>query len=280
MEFRAGRKLSPRPSTCTKIVIVVPAYNEENDIASLIARTNQQVARITNTFKIVVVDDGSSDKTRQILDILEVERFYHRHNLGKGDVIRNVLGFISPGEIVITMDGDGEHSPGDIRKIVQPIIEGKADMVIGSRFLNGHDSGELECDDPRYLGRKKREKFFKHFGNRFFTFMLWIFTHRRITDTQSGFRAFKAGMMQQLQLSADGFRIEMEMTVKAIKHGLRIKEVRIKNCQSARRSHLNPVVDGTRITLTVFREMLPPLASKFFDWLLPRVPDRLGRLFK
>ncbi|MHA1679945.1 MAG: glycosyltransferase family 2 protein [Promethearchaeota archaeon] len=256
----------------SQVVILIPTYNEENDIATLVTKTKGTLNSFLKNFNIIVIDDGSKDRTREILDIMEVERFYHRKNLGKGDVIRNVLEFLSDDEIVVTMDGDGEHDPADIARLVKPILNGDAEMVIGSRFINNKNT------ESNYLKRDKDVKFFKNFGNRLFTFLLWIFTRKRITDTQSGFRAFRSGVMQSLNLSSDGFRIEMEITVKSIKKGYRIMEVPIKNCQSNRNSHLNPLVDGARITLTIFREVLPRAVRRFFDWLLPRIPNKLGRL--
>ena len=257
-----------------KIVVLIPTYNEENGIKPIVEKTQQVLSRMADRHNIVVVDDGSKDSTRSIIDYLDVERFFHRHNLGKGDVIRNALEFLSPGEIVVTMDGDGEHDPDDLPRLIYPILTGKADMVIGSRFKN--ESNRIH----HYLGRQKEGKFFKNFGNRLFSFLLWIFTGKKIKDTQSGYRAFKAGTAKKLHLSADGFRIEMEMTVKAIKKGYKIKEVQIENGLGARSSHLNPVIDGARITLTIFRECLPDGINSIFNWILPRLPREFGKLIK
>jgi glycosyltransferase involved in cell wall biosynthesis len=97
------RKQKPR------IVVVIPAYNEEKAIARVVKRTSRVLHDFVDDYDILVVDDDSHDTTRQILDSLDVQRFYHRRNLGKGDVIKNVLGFLAPEEIIVTMDGDGEH---------------------------------------------------------------------------------------------------------------------------------------------------------------------------
>ncbi len=251
-----------------RIVVIIPAYNEEKAIARVVKMVSRVLQDMTDVRDILVVDDDSDDKTRQILDSLDVQRFYHRKNLGKGDVIRNVLPFLAHDEIIVTMDGDGEHDPRDLPKLVDPIIKGRADIVIGSRFLH---------DDAGYLGRAKKGKHVKNLGNKFFSLLLWIFTRKTIRDTQSGYRVAKAGTVKLLRLNSDGFRIEMEMTVKALRRGFRVKEVAIQNKQGQRKSHVRIFTDGVKIAMTVLRESLPKLAKRVMDWLLPRLPKRLGR---
>jgi glycosyltransferase involved in cell wall biosynthesis len=252
-----------------RIVVIIPAYNEERGIADVVQDTRAVLSRMTKEFSIMVVDDDSADKTRSILESFEIDRFYHRKNLGKGDVIRNVLKFVAPGEIVVTMDGDGEHDPRDLPRLIDPILHDRADIVIGSRFLN---------QAARYLDRVKKAKYIKNLANKFYTMLLWIFTRKVIHDTQSGYRVFKASKVKSLKLSSDGFRIEMEMTVKALRRRYRIAEVAIKNGQGQRKSHLKMFADGTKIAMTVLRECLPRTTKGVFDWLLPRIPKRLGKL--
>lgn len=254
-----------------RIVVIIPAYNEERGIGRVVRDARDVLLRLTKNFSIIVVDDGSVDNTRNILDSFEVDRFYNRKNLGKGDVIKNALKFIAPGEIVVTMDGDGEHDPKDLPRLIEPILHDKADMVIGSRFLN---------QATGYLGRVKNSKRIKSLGNRFYTMLLWIFTRKLIHDTQSGYRVFKASKVKCLKLSSDGFRIEMEMTVKALRRGFKIAEVAIKNGQGHRKSHLKLVADGIKIAMTVLREGLPRTTKGVFDWLLPRIPRRLGKFVR
>ncbi len=257
-----------------RLVILIPSYNEEKAIARVVEKTMQVLSRFSSNFSIAAIDDGSKDNTRSILDKMKgVERFYHRYNLGKGDVIRNALGFFGKDEIVITMDGDGEHDPEDLPRLIAPVLAGKADIVIGSRFMNAGKN-------VTYLGREKRNKFINNLGNRLFSFLLWIFTRKGVQDTQSGFRAFRSEAVRDLHLSADGFRIEMEMTVKAIRRGLRVVEVPINNGEVSRRSHLHFVLDGIRIAMTVFRECLPRRVMNAVDYILPRMPKRLSSFVK
>lgn len=262
-----------------QVVVLVPTYNEERAIQRVVNGAGAVLERLASTWDvtidhdIIVVDDGSKDGTREILDFLDVRRFYHRKNLGKGDAIKHATTFISNREIVVLMDGDGEHDPRDLPALLEPILQGRADMVIGSRFV-----GRGRHHRTTYLGRAKQGRFFNNLGNRLFTTLLWIFTREAVTDTQSGFRAFAPGVLRFIKPSADGFRIEMEMTVKAIKRGFTIVEVPVNNGHGARASHLNPVLDGAKIALTVFRECLPRRTTWFFDWLLPLLPKRIGRL--
>nr|MDO8109494.1 glycosyltransferase family 2 protein [Candidatus Sigynarchaeota archaeon] len=261
--FEAKQKSSPR------IVVLIPAYNEEKGIRGVVKQVRSVLASITDDFDILVIDDDSSDKTREILDGLEVNCFFHRKNLGKGDVIKNVLDFLAPDEIVVTIDGDGEHDASDLPRLIKPILADQADIVIGSRFL---------ATDAGYLGREKNTKFVKNFGNKFFSILLWIFTRKTVHDTQSGYRAFRARKVKRLNLCSDGFRIEMEMTVKALRRGYRVTEVAINNGQGHRKSHLKIFPDGVKIAMTVLRECLPRVVKRFLDWLLPRFPERLGKL--
>lgn len=260
----------PSHVTVTKprIVVLIPAYNEEKAIARVVKMVSLVLRDTTDEHEILVVDDDSHDNTRRILDNLDVQRFYHRKNLGKGDVIRNVLTFLAPDEIIVTMDGDGEHDPRDLPMIVEPILKGQADIVIGSRF---------QRDDAGYLGRAKGGKYIKNLGNKMYSLLLWIFTRKVVKDTQSGFRAFKAGTVKRLRLSSDGFRIEMEMTIKALRRGYRVREVAIQNRQGQRKSHVKIFTDGAKIAMTVLRESLPRQVKRVMDWLLPRLPKRLGR---
>jgi glycosyltransferase involved in cell wall biosynthesis len=252
-----------------RIVVIIPAYNEEKAIARVVKKVTRVLDDLTDKREILVVDDDSHDNTRQILDTLDVQRFYHRKNLGKGDVIKNVLDFLASEEIIVTMDGDGEHDPLDLPKLLDPILKGQADIVIGSRFLH---------DDGGYLGRTKSGKHVKNLGNKLYSFLLWIFTRKTIKDTQSGYRVFKAITVKRLRLCSDGFRIEMEMTVKALKRGYRVCEVAIQNRQGQRKSHIKIFTDGAKIAMTVLRESLPKQVKRVMDWLLPRLPVRLGRI--
>ena len=266
------------PRRRVPIVVVIPAYNEEGAIKRVVESTTKVLGTLANKMdvivdhEIIVIDDGSKDKTRQILDSLGIHKFYHRKNMGKGYAIRNASRFIHNGEIVVLMDGDGEHDPSDIPCLVEPVVNGRADMTIGSRFMASRR------EVTTYLGREKKRKHVHVFGNRLFSFLLWCFTRKTITDTQSGFRAFKGVVLKSLRPSAEGFRIEMEMTVKAIKRNFTIVEVPVTNGHGARDSHLDPVIDGAKILLTIFRECLPRRVSWFFDWLLPRLPSRVGSL--
>ncbi|NMC04261.1 MAG: glycosyltransferase family 2 protein, partial [Candidatus Lokiarchaeota archaeon] len=178
-----------------RIVVIIPAFNEEKAIARVVKKVAGILEKLADKPEIIVVDDDSRDNTRRILDQLDVQRFYHRKNLGKGDVLKNVLEFLAADEIVVTMDGDGEHDPADLPHLLDPILQDRADLVIGSRFLR---------DDAGYLGRDKRGKHVKNLGNKLYSFLLWIFTRKTIKDTQSGYRVFKASTVKRLRLCSDG----------------------------------------------------------------------------
>ena len=189
-----------------KIIAVIPAYNEEKTIATVILETEKHVD------KIIVVDDGSTDHTAEIAKRMGVTVISHPKNMGKGEALRT--GFKealkqSP-DIIITLDADLQHDPKDIPQIVQPIIEGKADIVIGSRFIKG-----AKMDAPLYrrIGLSIINKLHK----------------TQIKDTQSGYRAFSAKAVEKIlqHSTAEGYGIESEQLIIASTYGLKILEVPI-----------------------------------------------------
>lgn len=195
-----------------KISIIIPAFNEKDTILHAIKRI--ETVELDNIDKqIIIVDDGSTDGTRQILKELEnqYEVVYHRKNQGKGMAIRN--GFArARGDIVLIQDADLECDPRNYPILIQPILEGKADVVFGSRF---------------------KTKEFSHFsrwlyqGNKFLTAFSNLLTGLQITDMWTGFKVFKLKVVQEImpRLTARRFEIEPELTALVGKKKYRLLEV-------------------------------------------------------
>jgi glycosyltransferase involved in cell wall biosynthesis len=187
------------------MVIVIPAYNEERFIGSVVLKAR----KFADT--VVVVDDGSSDATGEIAG--EAGALVERHalNQGKGGALNT--GFRKARElgaqIVVVLDGDGQHSPGEIPKLIAPIEKGEADMVIGSRYL-----------DRRSAVPRSRV-----FGHRVITFLTNFASGRRVTDSQSGFRAFSAHAIDEIAFTSRSFSVESEMQFLANRYSLRLMEV-------------------------------------------------------
>ena len=210
------------------VVACIPALNEERSIGKVVLQTRKYVDHV------IVCDDCSDDYSGEIASGLGATVIRHKKKLGKGAALRTAFGnarSLNP-DIVVTLDADGQHNPIEIEKIVEPIIEGKSDIVIGSRFL------ETSASDP---------PFYRLIGLKILNFMSAIQIGKGVIDTQSGFRAFSNKALDvMLNCEVDGFGTESEQLVLASKHGLRVVEVpvSIKYNNIDNTSKKNPVRHG------------------------------------
>lgn len=193
--------------------IVIPCYNERDHILNLVEKV--QASPIPNK-EIIVVDDCSTDGTREILerDIrpLVSQILYHKKNAGKGAALRT--GFrAATGDAVIVQDADLEYDPMEYLQIVQPIFDGEADVVYGSRFMNG----------SRY-----ENAYWKNIAaNKVLTFLSNCFTGLHITDMETCYKAFRRDVIQSIDIQEERFGFEPEITAKIAKKKCRVKEVPI-----------------------------------------------------
>ena len=187
-------------------IVCMPAYNEENLIFDLIKKIEPFVD------KVVVCDDGSTDKTEQKARDAGAHVIRHKKNLGKGGAMKSLFNYAKniDADIVITMDGDGQFLPEEIPRIMKPVIEQKADVVLGYRFDDADDM-------PTY----------RKFGNKFLDKMTSLASELPFRDTQGGFRAYSKKAIQLIQFSTNGFGVDSEIVVNASKQNLKIVEEKV-----------------------------------------------------
>jgi len=192
--------------------VVMPAFNEESTIATVVRR----VLEIPFNLEIVIVNDGSTDGTRQIIENLAREdsriRVVHQENSGKTAALKK--GFaLTNGDVVIVQDADLEYDPAEILHVVRPIFGGQADVVYGSRFL---------------VRREARVLYFYHYvANRFLTVFSNVLTNLNMTDVETGYKAFRGDIIRSMNIVSSGFGVEIEVTAKIAKLKAAIYEVPI-----------------------------------------------------
>jgi glycosyltransferase involved in cell wall biosynthesis len=193
-----------------KLSIVVPVYNE----AATILASLRRVQDTPFNKEIIVVDDGSTDGTREVLAAItdpEIRVFFHRRNRGKGAAVRTGFAQIT-GDLVLIQDADMEYDPADYPTLLAPLLNGDADVVFGSRFLSG----------------PKRVLFFWHMvANQLLTLVSNMTTNLNLTDMETGYKVFRADVVRQFELRSDRFGIEPEITARVARMRCRVYEVPI-----------------------------------------------------
>ena len=216
-----------------KITIGIPAYNEEKNIAKIIV----QLKKVAD--QILVCDDGSTDSTSEIAESLGAIVIKHPKNLGYGSAIRSI--FLKSreinAEILVTIDADGQHKIEDVKKVTKPIVDGQADISIGSRFLEEGDNA------PKY----------RKLGINIITKVTNSSLSEKITDAQSGFRAYNNKVLQSLTPSDSGMGISTEILIKSSNLGLKIAEVPTEIQYEGETSSQNPVSHGAGVLMSTLK---------------------------
>ena len=194
-----------------KLSIVIPIYNERETLETLIAKVNA----VDYDKEIILIDDFSTDGTREILNKYENKEgfkvLYHNHNQGKGAALRTGFSSVN-GDIIIIQDADLEYNPADYGTLIEPIMDGRADVVYGSRFLGG----------------PHRVLFYWHsIGNMVLTTLSNMLTNVNLTDMETGYKVFTKKVNDTLKFKCNRFGFEPEFTAKVAKNNFRIYEVPI-----------------------------------------------------
>jgi len=198
-----------------KLSIVIPVYNEKLTIDEIISYVKK--VKLDNiTKEIVIIDDGSTDGTKERLDIYahdpEVYVYHHEKNMGKGAALKTGFKKVT-GDIVIIQDADLEYDPNEYSNLIKPIINNKAEVVYGSRFRSG---------------KEMRVLYFWHaVGNKLLTMLSNMFTNLNLTDMETCYKVFKRDVIQSINIEENRFGFEPEITAKISKKRCRIYEVGI-----------------------------------------------------
>lgn len=223
----------------------LPAYNEEENIAEII----EKLKKITPN--IIVCNDGSSDQTGLIAEKMNATLVNHAKNMGYGASIKSIFTKFMEvdGDILITFDADGQHRIEDIQKVVEPIMNNDADIVIGSRFL-----GDGDEEVPTY----------RKFGIKTITNLTNAALDSKITDSQSGFRAYSRKVFPSIIPSEQGMGVSTEILIRAGKNNFRIKEVPIKILYTGETSTHHPVSHGASVMLSTLKFISIEHPLKFY----------------
>lgn len=223
--------------TASAVSIIIPAYNEEETLGQVISDTITVMGTLGLPYEIIVVDDGSTDQTSLIASNYEVKLLVNEKNRGKGYSLRRALQS-ARGDLIVTIDADGEHNPKEIPDLLTPILNG-SDIVSGSRFLGSQAHATTRLNE---------------IGNYLFNTTILSLTGRHVTDSQTGFRVIRKEVLDKLNLESDGYDIETEITVKSLRNGFVFEE---KPVSIERRrydiSKLKILSDGAKILKTIIK---------------------------
>lgn len=217
------------------VVAAIPAFNEERTIAKLVLEA-QKYADV-----VLVCDDGSEDLTKEIAKRLGADVICHEKNLGYGAAIKTLFTTARElnADILVTLDGDGQHNPEEIPKLVEPILQNKADIVLGSRFLDNNEGSDV----PRY----------RSMGIKLISKLTGVAANYHFNDAQCGFRVYGRKALHGLNLVENGMGSSIEVLVKAKNQRLRVMEVpaECKYSELERTSTQNPITHGASVVMSI-----------------------------
>jgi glycosyltransferase involved in cell wall biosynthesis len=232
-------KDAPATLSAFSVVVGIPAFNEEKTIARVVLEA-QKSADV-----VVVCDDGSSDLTGEIAERLGAVVVRHEHNSGYGAALQSLFKRARElnADVLVTLDGDGQHNPDEIEQLIKPILTGKAEVTLGSRFMN--EKGTADMPFYRKMGIKVLTKLANGSGK------------NGVSDAQSGFRAYGKQALQTLSTSENGMSASVELLREVAKNGLKVCEVPI-TCKYARGAGVetsteNPLTHGIRLIMSIVK---------------------------
>ncbi len=232
------------PERSLTVIAAIPCFNVEQFIGDTVTKTR------THVDKVIVIDDGSTDNTLEVARAAGAEVIKHRTNKGYGESIKSCFeaAKAADADLLVVLDGDAQHDPSDIPKLLAPILNKEADIVIGSRFLqpNLNDFQSISThfnQMPRY----------RKFGIDVITFLYNFGSRMKVSDAVSGFRAYSRRVLDTLSFTESGMSISVEVIIRAREKGLRTAEAPISCVYHSQSSTLNPVGMGLGIAFSVVK---------------------------
>lgn len=219
------------------IIVLIPAYNEEDGIGPTIRRTVTMLEKLGVRGELLVIDDGSIDDTLRITESMDVPVISMEHNMGKGAALKKAIHSIRT-PVIATVDADGSYPVERIPDMLHVMVTTPADMVIGSRFL-----GTIQGGMP----------FLNKLGNIWFSWLISVLTGVKVTDASSGLRVFKRELVEHLNVQADGLDFEVELTTRAVYNKYSVVEVPITYAERIGQSKLKPMKDGWKFFKGILR---------------------------
>lgn len=216
------------------ICIIVPTHNESNTIQDLIMKIKER------KYDVVVIDDGSTDNTAEEAKKSGAHIIRHGYNKGKGMSLREGFDYALKNnyDVVITMDGDGQHDPENLKNFIDKMATSKADIIIGNRM-----------DKPKTMPLAR------FITNKFMSYIISKICRQHIPDSQCGYRLIKTNVLKSIELLTTNFEIESEVLIAASRNNFRIESVPIKTIYRDERSKISPVIDTVRFINFISRQL-------------------------
>ena len=226
------------------VIAAIPCFNEERFIGSVVLKAKNLVDHV------LVIDDGSSDNTALVAELAGASVIKHESNKGKGAAVNTAFEHVKEMSCtaLVLLDGDGQHEPGDIPRLLKPVLNGEADMVVGSRFL------QIKSSIPGY----------RVWGQRVLTLLTNVGSQAKLTDSQCGFRAFSPKAIRALTFVEEGLSVESEMQFLAKEAGLRMAEIPVSIVYHEK-SKRSPVAHGMGVLNSIFGLISKRLPLLFFS---------------
>lgn len=236
-----------------KISVIIPAKDEAKSIGELIARTKKSLAK--HRVEIIVIDDGSEDDTKAVAESHDVIAISHNKTLGKGAAMKTGA-YAATGDILVFLDGDGAHMPEDIPNVIAPVIQNKADLVVGSRdFRDSKTFGS-------YIPRRITNKLASFVTSIIVSILLPLATSLKyplkwiaVEDAECGFKAIRKERWNHFNLVSQGFEIESEIIYEAAKNRLTVYSVPVSCNWDCRVSRLSIIRDGSKTLRLLFSKL-------------------------